>query len=89
MAATIKQIAKLAGVAPTTVSLVLNGNPRIGEKTRQHVLKIAADLDYYPNHSGQLLKKGRTRLGLALASTDDNAEGENRERGGDFFDLVG
>jgi len=72
VAATIKQIAKLAGVAPTTVSLVLNGNPRIGEKTRQHVLKIAADLDYYPNHSGQLLKKGRTDSIALLSSYFQN-----------------
>jgi DNA-binding LacI/PurR family transcriptional regulator len=72
MAATIKQIAKLAGVAPTTVSLVLNGNPRIGEKTREHVLKIAADLDYYPNHSGRLLKQGRTDSVALLSSYFQN-----------------
>lgn len=72
MAVTIKQIAELAGVAPTTVSLVLNGNPRISEKTRQLVLKIAEDLDYYPNHSGQLLKAGRTNAIAALSSYFQN-----------------
>ena len=72
MAATIKQIAKLAGVAPTTVSLVLNGNPRIGKKTREHVLKIAAELDYYPNHPGRLLKQGRTDSIALLSSYFQN-----------------
>ena len=72
MAATIKQIAELAGVAPTTVSLVLNGNPRIGEKTRKLVLKIAQDLDYYPNHSGKLLKAGRTDAVAVLSSYFQN-----------------
>lgn len=68
MAATIKQIAELAGVAPTTVSLVLNGSPKIGDKTRAHVLKIADELDYYPNQSGRLLKQGKSNA-IAVLST--------------------
>jgi LacI family transcriptional regulator len=60
MAVTIKQIAELAGVAPTTVSLVLRDSKKIGAETKRKVLRIIEEMDYYPNHSGKLLKQGRT-----------------------------
>ena len=39
MAATIKQVAKLADVSPATVSYVLNGTGTVTETTRQRVLQ--------------------------------------------------
>jgi len=59
MGVTIKQIAKLAGVAPTTVSLVLRDSKKVGQETKRKVLRIVEEMDYYPNHSGKLLKQGR------------------------------
>ncbi len=50
MAVMIKDIAKRAGVSPTTVSLVLNqrSGSRISEQTRKKVLQVAEELGYQP-----------------------------------------
>jgi LacI family transcriptional regulator len=72
MAVTIKQIAELAGVAPTTVSLVLRDSSKIGYETKKRVLKIIEEMDYYPNHSGKLLKLGRTNSLAVLSSYFQN-----------------
>ena len=47
----ISEIAKRAGVSPSTVSIVLNGRGeemRISKKTQQIVRGIARELDYHP-----------------------------------------
>lgn len=50
MAATIKDIARRAGVSTATVSKVLNQKDSvIGEETRQKVLSLARELHYTPN----------------------------------------
>jgi len=46
---TIKDIAKECGVSLSTVSLVLNNNPRISEKTRGRVLASVKRHSYQPN----------------------------------------
>ncbi len=49
MTVTLKDIAERAGVTSATVSMVINNKPNISEATRKKVLKIAKDLNYYPN----------------------------------------
>jgi LacI family transcriptional regulator len=49
MAVTLKDIAERAGVTAATVSMVINSKPNISETTRKKVLKIAKELNYYPN----------------------------------------
>lgn len=49
MAVTLKDIAERAGVTSATVSMVINNKPNISDATRKKVLKIAKDLNYYPN----------------------------------------
>ncbi|MBD3316325.1 MAG: LacI family DNA-binding transcriptional regulator [Chitinivibrionales bacterium] len=49
MQVTLKDIAQRAGVTSATVSMVINNKPNISEKTRQKVLTIARELNYYPN----------------------------------------
>ena len=56
----IKDIAKKAGVSPSTVSNVLNGRKNVGEETRQKVEQICREMDYHPNMSGKALKTGDT-----------------------------
>lgn len=68
MAVTIKQIAKMSDVAPATVSLVLQDSPKVSKKTKERVLKIIEEMDYYPNNSGRLLKQGRTNNIAVLSS---------------------
>ncbi len=46
MAATIRDIARKAGVSPATVSLVLNGKPGVGDRTRELVLQTAEGMNY-------------------------------------------
>jgi LacI family transcriptional regulator len=47
--ATIRDVAKAAGVSVTTVSRALNGYPDVAEDTRQRVVKVATQLHYRPN----------------------------------------
>lgn len=49
MTVTLKDIAIRAGVTSATVSMVINNKPNISESTRKKVLKIAKELNYYPN----------------------------------------
>lgn len=43
----VKDIAKAAGVSPSTVSLVLNDRPsRIAEDTKEHILRVAKEMQF-------------------------------------------
>lgn len=50
---TIKEIARECGVSLSTVSLVLNDNPRISEQTRNKVLAAVQKHAYQPNSSAR------------------------------------
>src|SRR4051812_30982553 len=63
--ATIKAVAQLAGVSPSTVSYVLSGSRPIGETTKERVLEAIAQLGYEPNASARALRTQRTNV-LAL-----------------------
>ncbi len=47
----IYDIAKLSGVSIATVSRVVNGSPRVSEKTKEKVLAVMKEHDYTPNIS--------------------------------------
>lgn len=66
MSATIKQVAKQAGVSIATVSYVLNGTGTVTEATRQRVLAAVSDLGYQPSHAARSLRGRSYTLGLAL-----------------------
>lgn len=53
----IKDIAKEAGVAVSTVSRVLNQHPDVKEDTRQKVLSVMETMNYIPNNSARNLKR--------------------------------
>ncbi len=55
-------VARLAGVSRTTVSLVLNNVPNvhISPETRQRILEAAQQLHYYPHASARRLAQGKT-----------------------------
>ena len=46
---TIRDVAKLAGVAPITVSRVVNNSGYVGQETRERVEAAIAQLGYVPN----------------------------------------
>lgn len=60
---TSRDVARLAGVSRTTVSLVLNDVPdvKISPETRERVRAAARELDYYPDVSARRLVSGKTR----------------------------
>ena len=69
MAITIKDVAKEAGVAPSTVSRVLNDNPRISEATKKIVMEAVERLNYYPNTAAQSLVNRSTKtIGIVIPS---------------------
>ena len=58
---TIKDVAEGSGVSISTVSLVLNGNPRISAATRDRVLETIQRLGYQPNRMARTLAWQHTR----------------------------
>ncbi|MFB7640309.1 LacI family DNA-binding transcriptional regulator [Peribacillus butanolivorans] len=72
MAVTIKDVAQLANVAPSTVSRVIANNPRISEKTKVRVRKAMEKLGYHPNFIARSLANQSTRIiGLVLPSSSN------------------
>ncbi|WP_127594357.1 LacI family DNA-binding transcriptional regulator [Paenibacillus lautus] len=67
--ATIKDVAKLAGVALSTASYALSGDSRVSSKTRSKVLEAARQLNYRKNGFAMDLKRSRTKT-IALILTD-------------------
>ncbi|HTS16682.1 MAG TPA: LacI family DNA-binding transcriptional regulator [Verrucomicrobiae bacterium] len=58
---TIKDIAEQSGVSLSTVSLVINDNPRISQSTRARVMETIGRLGYQPNRMARALAWRHTR----------------------------
>ncbi|MBC7187269.1 MAG: LacI family DNA-binding transcriptional regulator [Calditrichaeota bacterium] len=68
---TIKDVARRAGVAVSTVSLVINRKGKVSAETRERVLRAVAELNYHPQRSARGLVTRRSgNLGFIL--TDDH-----------------
>lgn len=66
---TIKDVAKEAGVAISTVSNAMNNSNLVNEETRAKILEIAERMDYVPNSNGRMLKTKRSRELVFLTSS--------------------
>jgi LacI family transcriptional regulator len=66
---TVHDVAKRAGVAPITVSRVINNSGYISEATRERVETIIKEIGYVPNTLARGLRSKRTNT-LALVVTD-------------------
>jgi LacI family transcriptional regulator len=63
----IREVAKLAGVARSSVSRVFSDQPNVSDRMRQKVLKAAAEVGYEPDLLASSLRKGSTKtVGLLL-----------------------
>ena len=67
MAATIRDVARVAGVGLGTVSRVLNNSPLVSAATRQRVLSVIEELRYSPSQIARNFSLGRTRTIAAIA----------------------
>ncbi|MBN2304668.1 MAG: LacI family DNA-binding transcriptional regulator, partial [Anaerolineae bacterium] len=59
--ATLRDVAREAGVSYQTVSRVINHNDNVSPATRDRVLKAIDKLDYRPNRAAQLLQTERSQ----------------------------
>lgn len=66
--ATLKDVAKLAGVSVSTASYSINGSALITEETKSKVLNAAKEIGYRPNGLAKNLKEQKTNIiGLFLS----------------------
>lgn len=74
MAVTVKDVAKHAGVSPSTVSRVCNNNPAISKETRDRVLQAIEELGYELSAT-QETPTARTikNIGIVLPPSDREA----------------
>ncbi|MCI3922359.1 LacI family DNA-binding transcriptional regulator [Paenibacillus sp. TRM 82003] len=61
MNVTIKDVAKRAGVSPSTVSRVISNHPRISAETQERVRKVMDDIGYHPNMMAKSLVSRTTQ----------------------------
>lgn len=73
MRATIKDVAKAAGVSPSTVSLIINEKPvSISKDTREKVMRAVNELHYRPNQLAVGLVTNTTNtIGLILPDSNN------------------
>lgn len=73
MKVTIRDVAKVAGVSPATVSRVIGDHPAITEKTQKKVRKAMKEVGYYPNlNARRLASKKAHALGIILPTETDS-----------------
>ncbi|WP_019157007.1 LacI family DNA-binding transcriptional regulator [Robertmurraya massiliosenegalensis] len=71
---TIKDVAKISGVSPSTVSRVIADNPRISEDTKKKVRKAMKDLGYHPNiNARNLVAKSTKAIAVIMPSSTNIA----------------
>ena len=64
---TIKYLAKIAGVAPSTVSRALSNDPRTSPETIEKITQLAEEYNYYPDSLARGLRQNRTNtIGVIL-----------------------
>ncbi|GAB3645077.1 LacI family DNA-binding transcriptional regulator [Glycomyces tarimensis] len=73
-AASIWDVAKLAGVSHQTVSRVVNGSPRVAADTRDRVLAAITELGYRPNRLARTLAGGAAQS-LTVLTADTSLYG--------------
>ena len=74
---TIHDLARLAGLNPSTVSRALRNDPRVRSATRERIAALAAEHGYVPNLNARNLADGKTRIiALLMGSLEFQVERE-------------
>ena len=72
MPVTIKDVAKLAEVSPSTVTRVIQNKSTISDETKKRVRKAMKELNYHPNLNARSLVSSYTQvIGLVLPDDSD------------------
>ena len=72
MPVTIKDVAKAAGVSPSTVTRVIQNKSTISDQTKKRVRKAMKDLNYHPNLNARSLVSSYSQvIGLVLPDDSD------------------
>ena len=72
MPVTIKDVAKAAGVSPSTVTRVIQNKSTISDETKKRVRKTMKELNYHPNLNARSLVSSYTQvIGLVLPDDSD------------------
>ena len=72
MPVTIKDVAKAAGVSPSTVTRVIHNKSTISDETKKRVRKAMKELNYHPNLNARSLVSSYTQvIGLVLPDDSD------------------
>ena len=70
MSVTIRDVARLAGVSPSTVSRVLNKTAPISEQTSNRIYRAMEELKYVPNDIARSFASGSARaIAIDASST--------------------
>lgn len=75
MSITIKEVAKLAGVSPSTVSRTCTNHPSISEQTKEKVRKVMLELGYEP--STPIFSPNRKTIGIVLPASEKDTFGNS------------
>lgn len=68
----IREVAKLAGVSPSTVSRVMNGTANVNTEKKQRVLKAISETGFRPNELARSLYKKSSKIIGAIVPTNEN-----------------
>jgi len=72
---TIRDIATLANVGKSTVSRVLNHDPKVKDETRQKILQVMKEHDYTPSRSAQGMRGTKSKvIGIIVSRLDSTSE---------------
>jgi LacI family transcriptional regulator len=70
--ATMKDVARIAGVSTSTVSHVVNNTRFVSDEIRERILSVVADLNYSPSALARSLKINQTRTLGMIVTTSNN-----------------
>jgi LacI family transcriptional regulator len=79
----LEEIARLSGVSRSTVSRVVNDDPRVSDAVRSRVQTVIAEHDYHPNAAARSLASRRTGIiGLLVPRAIERVFGDR------FFQII-
>jgi DNA-binding LacI/PurR family transcriptional regulator len=84
---TIRDVARLAGVSPGTVSRAIRNSPLVSRDTRKRIMAAVEELDYRPNLAARRLVLGRT-LTIAVMAPFFTHPAVNRQLSGVVHGLA-